>query len=956
MVRPVRIAVVGLVLFLAAAGAGVGVVSRWGPERTRTGLEEALAERLGSPVSVATARLYFKAGALSWMKGVLLDAGGIETLVPEDASSSLSIAQLQAELDPLALLRGDVRIRALALDGVRAHVDGSREPEPPAAVLPEVAAGPPEDGRDPLPAPDGPPHAPDGGAHSSEKPVMAAGEKPVVAAGPEPLVGFLEAVADQIDEALTGPLRGQRISIDRSELAIVAPPLGPGGPALEFVLRDVQGRLEAGRGGRARLALTGRIVAGNEEAPVELGLARSARGELAADLVIRELPLASAEPVLTTFLPTARIAGQGELSIEASRPQPGVFRLSAQLDAKEILGVLPRLGDGQPVPLALGAVRSGIEADVDPERVRIARAFVAAEGTELTAQAEIARPIAGQSNTTASISLDHYDLDKRKHLIALLPPRQIEQVDAALEPLRSGQLEDVHVAGRATLDEWWRAFDDEVEGLLPETVTASAHFRGFAVRAGESETLTDLSGRATFQGDRIELRGMRGRRAGHWMPVLDATLEGVSNLAGNARLPEIPDDPDAPLMLGLRPMYDIVVDPNRPPGEMPGALLLDLDHVIHPTLVWPLRNLFARAIPDEDGIHVLVEHGVWGRVPIRAEGVWTMQPDGERKVERISVRVDVKPPLVGLARLDPRNPIWARGRWHLDPHNLGAWRVESSTGAFHAKGQNVRLLSYDLDLGIAGRGLGEGTIDFSKPEELPYWTTMRVVDAKAPGIVDKIGFEPHEATGDVVLDGDFRGELRPGRKVLAGMEGRLRVSARDGSILKRLPVLLAVAKATDTFNPFGSREQMRYATIDATLRLDRGKVHAEELRIDGPDVRLLATGAVDALDPQHPVEAVVGVFFFKALDRMIGVVPVISDLLLGEDENLMGAYVELSGPWKEPHGSLVPLKTLATGPASVAMEGVPRFVRRAIAAIQSAFEGSEPDVAAPPPAPRGEDS
>ncbi len=70
----------------------------------------------------------------------------------------------------------------------------------------------------------------------------------------------------------------------------------------------------------------------------------------------------------------------------------------------------------------------------------------------------------------------------------------------------------------------------------------------------------------------------------------------------------------------------------------------------------------------------------------------------------------------------------------------------------------------------------------------------------------------------------------------------------------------------------------------------------------------------------------------------------------------MGAYVELSGAWAHPDASLVPLKTLATGPASLAVEGMPRFVRRAITAIQSAFDGPGPDVSAPPPSPPGEDS
>jgi hypothetical protein len=144
---------------------------------------------------------------------------------------------------------------------------------------------------------------------------------------------------------------------------------------------------------------------------------------------------------------------------------------------------------------------------------------------------------------------------------------------------------------------------------------------------------------------------------------------------------------------------------------------------------------------------------------------------------------------------------------------------------------------------------------------------------------------------------------------------------------------------------------MRFSELEAKLRLERGIVHAEELRITGSDLRLLATGQVNAVDPEHPVEAVVGIFFFKALDRVIGVVPVLSDWILGEDESLLSAYVQLTGPWGDPDAGLVPLKTVASGPASFALEGVPRFVKRAITALQSTF--SRPEVSAPPPSSDG---
>lgn len=916
MVRPIRIAAVALVVFLVAAGAGVLVASHWGPERTRALLETTLSERLGAPVTVRESRLYFGGGALSWMSGILLDAEGIETHPEDDDAPRLVIGQLQADLDPLALLTGRVRVRSLALDQVRATLGWSG--------LPDVSAPPPD----------------------------AEGAAPAE----EPIVGWLEAIAERADQALSGPLSEQDVTLDRSVVEWNGPPLSPDGPPLTFTLTDLGGALRARGAGAGQLALTGRIVEAGEDARLTLDLTRDRRGALQAELVMDRLALAWTASLLAGVIPQADIGGSGTFQLSAKRPQEGVFEVSARLDAADLSGSLPRMGDGRPVPIAFANARAGISLDVDPERVNVSRAFAAAEDTEITATAEIARPVGETAHTIGSIHLDHYDLSKRAHLIALLPPRQIAIVEGALEPLRSGRLEDLRISGQARLGEWTRAFDDETRGLLPETVEARTRFTGFAVRAGDAASITDLSGTAVWSGDRIQLQRVRGRRAGHWMPVLDATLDGVSQLAANAEAREVPDAHESPLMLGLGPMYDIVVDPNKPRGEMPGALLLDLDYVVHPTLVWPLRNLFVRANPGEDGIRLLLEHAVWGRVPIRAEGVWTMEPEGQRRVERVVVKISLKEAIQGLQPLDLSDPIWARGRWHLDAHNLGDWRVHKSTGAFHAQGQNVRLVTYDMDLGIAGRALGEGTIDFSDSEELPYWTTVRVVDGKAPGIVDKIGFEPHEATGDVALDGEFHGELRPGRRVMAGMEGTLQVTARDGSILRKLPVILAIAKATDTFNPFGKRDEMKFSEIDATLDIDRGQVHARELRINGSDLRLLATGTVDAVDPEHPVEAVVGIFFFKALDRVIGVVPVLSDLILGEDENLMGAYVELSGAWAHPNASLVPLKTLATGPASLAVEGVPRFVRRAISAIQSAFERPGPDVAAPPPTPRGEDS
>jgi len=922
--RSLRIFAIALALFLTAAGAGVLTASRWGPERTRAVLEMALSDALDTPVHVREADVYFGAGILSLARGVLVDAEGVTARAGSDGEPALRVQRMQAHLDPISLLAGRIRVRSLSLDGLRASVGGGAG----AAAAGEGAAGG----------------------------LPAALDLPGVPADAEPVLAWLEALARLADRSLAAPVPGGRLVLERSRLDVHVPALGPDAEPWVLALRDVSGTLRlAEPGRRAAVRLDGRLDDGGAGAGLRIDLERDARGALAAELSVTGLRLGVIEPVVSAAHPAAVISGSADLRITATRPQADVWTLALRASADPLEGTVPRLGDGHPVPFAVPGAGLDLDAEVDPERVRV-RQIVTARGSRIAIESEVARPLGADSRTVASVDLDHYDVARREALLSLLPPRQIERLRLTLEPVRDGRIRDVHVAGTASLREWGRAFDGERRALLPESVEARARFEGFALRAGdEGESFTELSGRATWRGDRLALRGVRGKRAGRWMPVLDATVDGLSNLAGNRGLPEIPDRADAPVMLGLGPLYDIVVDPERPPGEMPGELMLSLDKVVHPALVWPLRNLFGRAQPGEEGIRVLVEHAVWGRIPVRVEGLWRMQPDGERRVERVALRMAAGPSLPDLPLLDVDDPVWVRGRWHLDAHDLGNWHVRKSTGSFHAVGENVRLASYDLLLDEqSGRALGEGTVDFSRPDELPYWTTVRVEGATAPGIVTKIGWDDDEATGDVAMDGEFTGELRPGRKVLAGMEGVLRFQARDGAIRKPLPALLAVAKATDTFNPFGSRDEIRYSELDAELEFDRGMLHTDELRITGRDLRLLASGDVSLLHPDHPVEAVVGIFFFKAIDRVIGVVPVLNDLLLGTDDSLIGAYVELTGAWAEPDARLVPLKTVASGPASFAMEGVPRFVRRAIDAIESAFRDEGADVSAPPPV--GEDS
>ena len=79
--------------------------------------------------------------------------------------------------------------------------------------------------------------------------------------------------------------------------------------------------------------------------------------------------------------------------------------------------------------------------------------------------------------------------------------------------------------------------------------------------------------------------------------------------------------------------------------------------------------------------------------------------------------------------------------------------------------------------------------------------------------------------------------------------------------------------------------------------------------------------------------------------RVIGVVPVLSNLILGDDENLMGAYFAMTGNWKRPRAQLIPVKSFAEGPAHFMLEG-PELLWNGIRRLESLLNPSSSPPAA----------
>jgi AsmA-like protein len=227
-------------------------------------------------------------------------------------------------------------------------------------------------------------------------------------------------------------------------------------------------------------------------------------------------------------------------------------------------------------------------------------------------------------------------------------------------------------------------------------------------------------------------------------------------------------------------------------------------------------------------------------------------------------------------------------------------------------------------------------------------------------LMNDVKMDGGAARGTAEIDADLNGFVRAGDKPLADMNGTANLHLRNGEINKRMNVLFAIAQASDTLNPFRSRETIPFDTIEAPLTLAGGIAKTEALSLQGPAVRMVGTGQVDLVNDPHPVEAVIGVFFFRTLDRMIGMFPLLNRLLLGPDDNLIATYFAVTGPWGNTQGTLIPTKSIASGPASFVLEGLPSFVRGGLSTLERVVTGgparneaTPPPRAAPPPAKEG---
>lgn len=436
---------------------------------------------------------------------------------------------------------------------------------------------------------------------------------------------------------------------------------------------------------------------------------------------------------------------------------------------------------------------------------------------------------------------------------------------------------------------------------------ASAHLRDGVYRPNPgSAPLEAISGSIELRGNVLEFKQIEMSRGGRPLPRIDVRIDGMHRLA---HLPAdergAPPGPGVPIP-GLGPAFAALTSGGTEGTEAPALRLSEFD-LGYPAFVLRFRDASARLRFPAGKLVVEEAEGVLGGAPARLAAIW------DRVENTVSVDVtyldgQAPPPRELPADLEAS---WAAGRFQLEQIYLGNWLVEDVQGRARAVGAEISLP--EITGGLAGGVLtARGGVSLERTGEAPVEFQTDASGCDAAGIQGPLGMEAGTLSGSAAMEGHWAGILHPGRPFLADVDATLKVHLSDGAV-GNLPATLLLARLPSLQGVRGLFGQpLPYTSITAELRIQDGKLKTEDFALSGPELRLLAAGEIDLLTQELETDMVLALLFLQTVDRVIGQVPLVRDLVLGEDGSLLALYFKLEGPWKAPQGRLLAPSAVGT--------------------------------------------
>ena len=124
----------------------------------------------------------------------------------------------------------------------------------------------------------------------------------------------------------------------------------------------------------------------------------------------------------------------------------------------------------------------------------------------------------------------------------------------------------------------------------------------------------------------------------------------------------------------------------------------------------------------------------------------------------------------------------------------------------------------------------------------------------------------------------------------------MRVQLKDGSVAK-LPGLVALARLPSLSGVSGLLGRpLPYDKLTLDFKLANGRLGIADAKLLGSQLRMLGSGEMDLTTPAKESDFVVALLFLRTLDSVIGSLPIVRNVILGKDRNLLALYFRMKGP------------------------------------------------------------
>jgi hypothetical protein len=306
-----------------------------------------------------------------------------------------------------------------------------------------------------------------------------------------------------------------------------------------------------------------------------------------------------------------------------------------------------------------------------------------------------------------------------------------------------------------------------------------------------------------------------------------------------------------------------------------------------PQLILPVRQASGELRFPNGGLAADPVRGTLGGAPAEWSANW------DRAADRLDVKIHY---LEGAAPGSLiTGPRWLSAKVAFERLTLPDWPIQGLHARLTAEGAAVTVTGIKAQL-ADGALEASGHLDLSQPDRAPFDLDLGVSGFDPKQLCATFGLPPESVTGRGYGKYKLSGALRPGGDFAT--EGTLagKLVLRDGSVAN-LPTLVAIARVPSLRGVTGLLgKPLPYRTVEIDMSLQGGKLALSDGKLLGPELRLLGSGEMDLGVPGHRYDLVIALLFLQTLDRALDQVPIVRNVMLGEDKNLIAVYLRVQGP------------------------------------------------------------